>query len=283
MSTLVSIIVPCYKQAHYLKESLRSVQLQSHEHWECIIVNDGSPDHTEEVAQQWCDSDARFRYVSKPNGGLSSARNVGIKNAKGAFILPLDADDILHRDYLKMTVPELENNEQLAIVTCYSNFFEGTIDNIIHKTEPIGTTYHALLFENNIIATSLYRKTSWEQVGGYDEEMRQGFEDWEFWISILKGGKEFMVVPSYLFNYRKAKKSMLTDTLAHHRISNMKYVINKHSELYQKHFDNTTEYLFFLINMYRNTEVKIKSSMSYKVSKYLTLPFRKINSLLTKK
>ena len=72
---------------------MQSVLDQIFEAWECIIVNDGSPDDTEEVAQKWCAKDARFKYIKKPNGGLSSARNAGIAISRGDFILPLDADD----------------------------------------------------------------------------------------------------------------------------------------------------------------------------------------------
>lgn len=80
-SALISIIVPCYKQAHYLGEALQSVLEQTYENWECIIINDGSPDNTEIVAKKWIEKDVRFRYLYKENGGLSSARNAGIKKS----------------------------------------------------------------------------------------------------------------------------------------------------------------------------------------------------------
>ena len=75
---LVSIIVPCYNQAQYLPETLDSVLAQTYPYWECIIVNDGSPDNTEEIAKHYCEKDSRFKYVYKENGGLSSARNVSL-------------------------------------------------------------------------------------------------------------------------------------------------------------------------------------------------------------
>ncbi|MFV8358229.1 glycosyltransferase family 2 protein, partial [Flavobacterium sp. XS1P32] len=87
----VSIIVPCFNQAQYLSEALKSVLEQTYENWECIIVNDGSPDDTKQIAQKWVEKDSRFKYIFKENGGLSSARNEGINYAKGTFILPLDA------------------------------------------------------------------------------------------------------------------------------------------------------------------------------------------------
>ncbi|WP_298494583.1 glycosyltransferase family A protein [uncultured Algibacter sp.] len=272
MSELVSIIVPCYNHAQFLDEALQSVLNQTYNNWECIIVNDGSPDNTKEVASRWCKNDNRFLYLEKQNGGLSSARNAGITISKGKYILPLDADDILHESYLSKLVPELNQDKTLAIVSCYSKFFLKNKENIIHELKPVGTTYHALLFENCLIATSLYRKVCWEEVGGYDENMKHGFEDWEFWIAITKSGWTFKVVEAFLFFYRKQKQSMLIDTLQNHRISNMEYVFKKHKDLYLKHHDNTIDYLLYLLKENEKTTSKIKNKSTYKIVKILEKP-----------
>ena len=274
MNVLVSIIVPCYNHAHFLDEALQSVLNQTYLNWECIIVNDGSPDNTEQVAQKWCKKDNRFSYIEKKNGGLSSARNAGIKISHGEFILPLDADDILHELFLSKLVPVLEKNKSLAIVSCYSKFFFFKKENIVHELKPVGTTYHAILFENSLIATSLYRKKCWEEVSGYDENMKNGFEDWEFWIAITKSGWNYEIVEEFLFFYRKQKNSMLIDTLENHRISNIEYVFKKHKDVYLKHHDNTIEYLLFLLKKDQETESKYKSSRVFKISKVIMNPFK---------
>jgi glycosyltransferase involved in cell wall biosynthesis len=283
MSVQVSIIVPCYKQAHFLKDSLQSVLDQTYKHWECIIVNDGSPDNTEHIAEQWCARDNRFKYLKKENGGLSSARNAGITSSKGEYILPLDADDILHEDYLALLVPELQHNHSLALVSCYSKFFIDNPSNIIHLQKPIGTTYHALLYENNMMATSLYRKKCWVEVGGYDENMKHGFEDWEFWIAITKTGREYKFVETFLFYYRKSKQSMLIETLNNHVESNMEYVFKKHNEIYIAQFGTTMEYLFYLIKRHHASEHKIKNSFEYKIAKIIAKPYRIVQRLMIKK
>ena len=270
MNAIVSIIVPCFNQAHFLDESLQSVLNQTYIDWECIIVNDGSPDNAEEIANKWCKKDKRFKYLDKKNGGLSSARNAGIKISKGDFILPLDADDIIHPDYLLKTVPLLKKNGKLAIVSCYSIFFENNINNIVHELKPVGTTVHAILFENELIATSLYRKKCWEEVGGYDESMKKGFEDWEMWLSITKRGWEYKIVEEYLFYYRKSKASMLIDTLENHRETNMEYLMLKHKDLYIEQYDNTIKYLFYLLKTTKKTELKIKSSNEFKIAKLIS-------------
>ena len=72
---LISVIIPAYNAEQFLDETLESVLSQTYENWECIIVNDGSTDNTEEIAKKWCEKDSRFRLTNKENGGLSSARN----------------------------------------------------------------------------------------------------------------------------------------------------------------------------------------------------------------
>ena len=274
MNALVSIIVPCFNQANFLKESLQSVLDQTHENWECIIVNDGSPDNTEDIANKWCETDNRFRYFKKPNGGLSSARNAGIRIAKGDFILPLDADDILDKSYISRLLPELISDNSLSVVSCYSKFFEKNISNIVYEFKPVGSSYRNLLFENNLIATSLFRKKDWTEVGGYDEKMKNGFEDWEFWISITKSGRKYKIVEEFLFYYRKSRNSMLIDTLENHRISNLEYVIEKHREFYKDNFDNTVKYLFFLLNLFHKNDLKIKNSTEFKLAKIIGKPLK---------
>ncbi|NNC50941.1 MAG: glycosyltransferase family 2 protein [Flaviramulus sp.] len=273
MNVLVSIIVPCFNQAHFLGEALRSVLNQTYENWECIIVNDGSPDNTREQALLWCNKDKRFKYLEKDNGGLSSARNAGIKNCVGEFVLPLDADDIIDETFLSKLVPFLELDKSLAIVSCYSKFFFKTTENIIHELKPIGTTYHAILYENSLIATSLYRKKCWEEVGGYDENMKKGFEDWEFWIAITKLGWTYKVLEEFLFFYRKQKQSMLIDTLENHRFTNMEYVFKKHKDIYLKHHDSTIDYLLYLLKNNNKKELKLKKSVPYIIAKILAKPF----------
>jgi glycosyltransferase involved in cell wall biosynthesis len=276
---LVSIIVPCYKQAHYLSEALQSVLEQSYSNWECIIINDGSPDYTDLIAQQWIDKDVRFQYVYQENAGLPSARNTGIKNSVGEFILPLDADDILHIDYLEKTVLVLEENEHLGIVSCYTKFFLNKITNVVHELKPLGKSYQHLMFENKLTASSLYRRNCWEQVGGYDETMKKGFEDWEFWLNVTKRGWQFQFVEEFLFYYRKAKKSMLVDTINYHSEANMEYIFRKHKEIYTTHFDNTAEVLFYYIKTHRMGKMQIKKSIEYKIGKLILKPFRMLSKL----
>ena len=282
MSVLVSIIVPCYHQAHFLDESLNSVLNQTYTNWECIIVNDGSTDNTEEIAKKLCEKDNRFKYLYKQNGGLSSARNAGIKCSNGEFILPLDADDILHNAYLTLLVPVLESDEKLAIVSCYSKFFLKKIDNIVYELKPNGDNYLYLLYVNQLVATSLYRKKCWEEIGGYDEKMKNGFEDWEFWLAITKLGWNYKIIEEFLFYYRKSKKSMLVDTINNFAETNKEYIFKKHKELYIKDFENCITVLFYNLKTIRTSEKKIKNSLEYKIAKIIVKPFRILKKIFKK-
>ncbi|WP_051929324.1 glycosyltransferase family A protein [Flavobacterium sp. 83] len=280
MSPIVSIIVPCYKQAHFLKESLQSVLDQTYSHWECIIVNDGSPDDTESITQKWCALDSRFKYLKKENGGLSSARNAGIAVSRGAYILPLDADDVLHPDYLEKLVPILCNDESLGIVSCYTKFFSIDITKTSFDLTPQGTHWGYLLYVNQLIATSLYRKECWNRVGGYDESMNKGFEDWDFWLNISKRDWNYKIIPEFLFYYRKSKQSMLTETIQKHAEEVKRYIFIKHKELYIKDFDNCMEVLFFELSVQKMGHDRFKNSFEYKIGKIITKPFRIILKLL---
>jgi glycosyltransferase involved in cell wall biosynthesis len=283
MSPIVSIIVPCFKQAHFLKDSLQSVLDQTYPHWECIIVNDGSPDNTKGIARRWLEKDSRFKYLKKENGGLSSARNEGIGISLGKFILPLDADDILDSDYLTKTVPVLEQHPELGIVSCYTRFFKNNIADFFYELKPQGDRTIYLHYVNQLVATSLYRKECWSAVGGYDETMKKGFEDWEFWINITKRGWSYKIIPEFLFYYRKAQQSMLMQTIDSHAEDIKRYIFTKHKELYIEDFDNCMEVLFFELKVQKKGHDYYKNSIEYKIGKFITMPYKILQNWLKKK
>ena len=113
----VSIVIPCYNQAHFLSEAVESVVSQTFTGWECIIVNDGSSDNTAQVAESLIRKypDSQVPLVNQVNQGLSCARNTGIKVSRGKYILPLDADDLIHPEMLQKTVSLLESNQRLLL------------------------------------------------------------------------------------------------------------------------------------------------------------------------
>ncbi|MEM0575267.1 glycosyltransferase family 2 protein [Flavobacterium polysaccharolyticum] len=228
----VSIVVPCYNQAEYLAEALQSVLDQTYENWECIIVNDGSPDNTKEVAQKWVKKDSRFIYLYKENGGLSSARNAGIAVAEGEFILPLDADDRIGMEYTFLAIKAFQKETDLELVYCKAEKFG----------EELGSwdlpdfSLFELARQNMIFCTALYRKQEWERVGGYDINMQKGWEDWEFWIAVLKNGGKVKRLDEVCFYYRIKKISMIKMIKESNHQEILEYVGVKHADFFIQQF-----------------------------------------------
>ena len=209
MNPLNSVIVPCYLQAEYLDECLQSVYDQTYPNWECIIVNDGSPDHTEEIAKKWLEKDNRFRYIYKENGGLSSARNAGIAVAEGEWILPLDADDRIGNQYLELAEKEFVKSP--TIIYCNAEFF-GTVNDFWNIPS---YDFDKIKYANQIFCSAFYKR-----------------KDWEFWISILN--KTSLVIKlDYLgFYYRRKDDSM--DVKIN---KNIEVLNNAENYIYKKHLN----------------------------------------------
>ncbi len=204
----VSIVIPCYNQGQYLNDCLGSLKNQTFQDFEVIIVNDGS---TEKITLDILDKiplnppskKGAVKVLHKKNGGLSSTRNHGIKHAKGDWIVPLDADDMLAPTYLEKTLKLVENKNLDFVATWIKHF--GLTDSI-YKTR----LFPALERFNNFLPyCALFKKEIFDQEK-YDENFKEGFEDWDLWIHIVKkfNGK---IIPEPLFLYRKKETSMLSD------------------------------------------------------------------------
>lgn len=225
----VSIIIPCYKQAHYLPEAVGSVVAQTFTDWEIIIVDDGSPDQTAAAARQLMKQypDRRLRLLEKKNGGLAHARNAGIGAAAGAYILPLDADDKIAPAMLEKTVALLDNNPGVAIAyTDVAHF--GAVEKTIQAAE---FDFKKLCLNNQLNYCSLYRREAWERAGGYNSNMIWGYEDWDFWISCGEQGLRAQRIPGALLQYRVKDSSMYTEAVARDKELRARIVLN-HSSLY---------------------------------------------------
>ncbi|UMQ40263.1 glycosyltransferase family 2 protein [Chryseobacterium sp. Y16C] len=240
----VSIIVPCYNQAQYLDECLRSILEQSYQDWECIIIDDGSPDNTEETAKKWIEKDARFKYLKKENEGVSSARNFGIERAQGEWILPLDGDDKIGTEYLSRAAKYFENN--FTIIYCKANLF-GTENGPWNLRK---YSYSEMLWINHIFCSAFFRKQSWLDVGGYDTSFVLGMEDWDFWLSILQPDSKVLQLDYTGFYYRRKKISRDTEFL---KSADNQLVTEKN--IYTKHLD---KYLLFDKNPITNFTIQQK-------------------------
>ena len=237
MKNEISIIVPCYNQAEYMDECLQSVLEQTYVDWECIMVNDGSSDNTEEIALRWQNKDSRFIYLKKENGGLSNARNYGIRKATGKFILPLDCDDKIGQDYISLAIEVFNLRRNVGVVYCKANFF----DKYTGKWKLPSFDKRYLLCSNHIFCSGIFLKDDWVKVGGYDENMKQGWEDWEFWINLLYTlNKDAYRINYTGFYYRRKDNSMGDNVINSEKKQSeiYKYVYNKHKPLYDFNFQH---------------------------------------------
>ena len=229
----VSIIIPCYNHAQYLESALASVLCQSFMDWETIVVDDGSTDDSARVAESFF---AKFpkrdwKLLTRENAGLSAARNAGVAAASGEFILPLDADDMISPVYLERTIPLLEADSQLGYVYVIVDCFGEE-----HRTWTGGAFNFRKLLENNMMAcATLFRKQAWADAGGYNSNMKHGFEDWDLWVGMGEKGWFGKLLEEPLFLYRKHGKTMLTDTYAKHEKWSRARLILNHAKLYPPH------------------------------------------------
>ncbi|WP_026706176.1 glycosyltransferase family 2 protein [Flavobacterium soli] len=278
MVPLVSIIVPCYNHSRYLKECVKSVLLQTYNNWECLIVDDGSTDDTYNISKELQEIDNRIRYLNKENGGLSSARNFGIRQSRGTLILTLDADDMFQKTFLQKATTILEKNPLVGVVSCWGQRFYDS-DYKLDVFKPKGGTIEDFLFENSAIGNSLFRKKCWEDAGGYDENMRQGYEDWEFYISVSKNGWKVEVINEVLFYYRQHKTSMRTVALNEYDTTIRNNIMTKHKDLYQDYFLETLHYYVQKGNNYRKDMLKHQNKLEYKIGSLILKPIRFIKSI----
>ena len=205
-----SVIIPCYKQADLLSAALDSLLSQDYTSWEAIVVNDGSPDNTQSVTQKNIDKDRRIKLVSKENGGLSSARNAGLRVAKGHWFLFLDADDYILPGCLKILYQTASNLNKETLLQFGYRYINLEGDRILHETTPPsgGALIPSILSGNIGPCHSLIISRSLVSKVGYFDESLASAEDWDFWIRAAKAGAGIQKLNQILVVYRINLNSM---------------------------------------------------------------------------
>lgn len=188
MSPKISVIVPAYNVAGYIKSALVSLENQTYWNFEALVVDDGSTDDTADVVREFVKKDSRFHLLQKPNGGLSSARNYGICHASGEYIALLDGDDVYHPEKLANHIAHLEKNPQVGVVYSASRAIRdsGKATFISLSGKPVTSNpLQALLCKNFVGhgSNAVFRKFLVDEVGGFDEGLRSS-EDIDFWLRV---------------------------------------------------------------------------------------------------
>ncbi len=207
MHPLVTVVIPCFNHARYLPEAVASVVAQRYPHWEVLIVDDGSTDASAQVAGEVAARypQHRIRLLRQANRGLSAARNAGLAEAVGTYLLPLDADDLIAPELLEEAVAVLERCPEVGFVyTDVLMFGEET-------TRWSGGAYSLakLRFDCPMVPATLFRTAPARALGGFREEMRQGYEDWDFWLRLAGAGWQGHHLARPLVCYRRSGGSML--------------------------------------------------------------------------
>lgn len=282
MNNKVSIIVPCYNQAEYLSETLDSVLAQTYSNWECVIVDDGSNDNSREISQKYVNKDCRFKYIYQENQGPSVARNNGIRHSDGYYILPLDADDLIADTYVEKALGVFERMPDVKLVYCQAKMF-GERNEFWDLPE---YEYKRIIWENVIFCTAMFSRHDFDKIGGYNPNMRDGLEDWDFWLSFLSPDDRVFRINEILFFYRiknSSRNGMVTDV----EQDLCRKIFHNHTEIYTPYLQDIVFYKRQLLNehnkknkiMYER-ESQIRSSKAYRLGKFLLKPFSFIKNHL---
>ncbi|CEV66457.1 glycosyltransferase family 2 protein [Streptococcus pneumoniae] len=211
---LISIIVPIYNVENYLRQCLDSIQNQTYQNFECLLINDGSPDNSADICREYVSKDSRFRYFEKENGGVSLARNLGIELSEGDYITFIDSDDWVDSDYLEVLYSAILEEQADIAVSTYKKF--NTSDNCwyFHSFQ---VKYDRKVFTNielidelvdldsfdfsyRFVSGKLVNKTSLKKIR-FNELTTLG-EDMEFWFKLYLISARIVYVNRDSYIYR---------------------------------------------------------------------------------
>ncbi len=232
----VEAVVTSYNQGVMIREAVDSLCGQTMQPARIIIVDDGSTDEESIGILKDIEMDGGISVpvtvLRQSNGGVASARNAGIGQARTPMVLVLDGDDRLNPSYIEQVSMLLRQNASMVAASSWLHTF-GVLD---VEVRPGGGTIDAFLVRNCCPATHILRRKIWERCGGYDESMRSGFEDWEFFLSMLETvpGAQIGIAEEALIGYRTAPASMNVKSMDK-RLELMGYIIEKHKDSYQSH------------------------------------------------
>ena len=226
-SKLISIIVPCFNSGKTIKRTIESLKNQTWSQKEIIVVNDGSNDlNTLNILN----SLEGVLIINQKNCGLSAARNAGANKAKGRFLFFIDSDDWIEEDCLELMFNYSKEN-------CSNNnyfiFSDIVLEGNITKNVTKNYNFFEQLFLNQVPYSIFIERNTWELNNGYDENMRLGYEDWEF--NIRLGAKNIFGkrLPLPLFHYSVCSSGMLISKSSKYHAQIWNYIKNKNSELYK--------------------------------------------------
>lgn len=251
---IVTVVIPCYNHAHFLGEAIESVLAQSYNNWEVIVVDDGSSDHTKEVVENYDE----LIYIKQENKGLSAARNKGLINSRGDYIVFLDADDLLQPDAISRNINYFHNNETCAFI---SGSYKCISTNGSEISPPLAKCVHENHYEEllrgNFIgmhATVMYNKNILLKEGGFNSQLK-ACEDYDVYLRLSR-------------NYPVINHQELIASYRRHD-SNMSYNIPLMLESAHKVLKGQVTYLKNSDNLIKAYNTGIRKWEDYYIRQYL--------------
>lgn len=225
---LVSVVITYYNRSSVIADTIGSLEKQSFVDFEVILVDDGSSEpNTDKVLKDLAEIDLNLTVIRQKNAGVAVARNVGMAKARGRYIVSLDSDDMFDPLYIEKCVAALEVDRTSDIATTSIKTFGVVEENIDHnKFDPFKQ-----LDNNQLITSALFRREALESSTGYTSDL--GYEDWEFWITLIEAGHWPRLIPERLFIYRTAAESRFIDDRKKHSV-NVNKIRSMHPEYKQK-------------------------------------------------
>lgn len=286
----VSVIIPCYNQSMYIRDTLDCLLSQTYLDWECIVVNDGSTDDSVSIVRKYMQRDARIRLFEQENKGLSAARNAGLRLAQGEYIQFLDADDILLPNKLEMQVAVLEQCKS-DVCVCHHTMFtdspaqtwENELSQSTYDLTPAGFLYNWGRIFVIAIHSGLFRTSFLQQHAIIFDETVRACEDWIFWTNLSYQGAVFCEIPDKLSLYRVQASSMTQDK-AYMQRNRVRAFVRMYEclpeldkiEFLQRGVNNLVD--FFAISN-RNVQAEQRAnSIDYKFGAMALKPLHKLSS-----
>ena len=240
---------------------------------EIILIDDASTDEETRRLVESYEHPRVKKILLSENVGVVKARNIGIEQAQGEYILPLDADDWFFSDYVRKAAQKLDANAQLSLVY---GLGELTGDSAGQWLQPF--SLEQVLLEGGTPACSMFRKSAWQEVGGYHDYMKNGWEDWDFWLSLIERGLQIDSLNNTLGFCYRTKKESRTEHAGKHGKELWENLYMRHQKLYQNHAEIFARAMYDAYH-YR----RLRYSMSYRIGKplvrflrVLRRPFRPI-------
>jgi len=262
----VSVIIPSYNLGKYLPETLESVAAQTFTDWECIIVENGSKDGSRQLVNEWCARDSRFvAELFSENKGVAAARNCGLELAEGEYILFLDADDLVEPDYMAAAVKALDADPSLTLVYGKAERFGAQS---AWDLPPF--SMDTMLASNCLYISCFFRRSN---AVAFDPAFKTGFEDWDFWLSLLEHVDEpkVLCLPQLCFRYRTRRRSRNTGVTDAALKDIRRKLWEKHKALYSRYFCNPLETV-----EYKRMERSFQKASRWSLAWKLRLLYRKL-------